>query len=129
MFHYNMCVTRRASFGLHATIIGPASRTTAQQTGRHPPVISRPTASADDRRPDLADMEREALETALVARGHERFRGRQVFEWIHAHGVTDPAAMTNLPARLRSTLASEFRLTTPQIQSHQHSAEIGRAHV
>lgn len=85
--------------------------------------MSRSTVSADDRRPDLADMEREALETALVARGHQRFRGRQIFEWIHAHGVTDPAAMTSLPAELRSTLASEFRLTTPEIQSHQRSAD------
>ncbi len=106
---------------LRSSVRPPHNRTATADDKR--PVMSLHTVSADDRRPDLADMEREALEAALVARGHERFRGRQVFEWIHAHGVTDPAAMTNLPARLRSTLASEFRLTTPQIQSHQRSAD------
>src|SRR5262245_50624510 len=95
----------------------------SETIGRHAPVMSRHTVSVDDRRPDLADMEREAIESALVAHGHQRFRGRQVFEWIYAHGVTDPGAMTNLPAQLRSTLATEFRLTTPQIESHQRSAD------
>ena len=35
------------------------------------------------------------------------------FGWIYRRGVTDLAAMTDLPRELRATLAAEFTLTTP----------------
>ncbi|MEM1418276.1 MAG: 23S rRNA (adenine(2503)-C(2))-methyltransferase RlmN [Myxococcota bacterium] len=45
---------------------------------------------------------------ALLAEwGEPRFRGKQVFQWIHQRGVFDPAAMTNLPKTLRARLAEE----------------------
>ena len=43
---------------------------------------------------------------ALAALGARVFAAKQVFSWIHRHGVTDPAAMSNLPARLRADLAA-----------------------
>jgi 23S rRNA (adenine2503-C2)-methyltransferase len=79
--------------------------------------------AARDTRPDLAGLELPALETALADRGHQRFRARQVFAWIHRHGITDPAAMTDLPQPLRATLASDFRLSTPAIVSRVQSAD------
>ena len=42
---------------------------------------------------------------ALAAQGERAYAAKQVFEWIHRRGVVDAAAMTNLPARLRATLA------------------------
>ena len=46
--------------------------------------------------------------TAEMARLKERsFHGKQVFRWIHQRGVTDAAAMTDLPATLRAKLAEE----------------------
>ncbi len=46
--------------------------------------------------------------TAEMARLKERsFHGKQVFKWIHQRGVTDAAAMTDLPATLRAKLAEE----------------------
>lgn len=43
-----------------------------------------------------------------MARLKERsFHGKQVFKWIHQRGVTDAAAMTDLPATLRAKLAEE----------------------
>jgi 23S rRNA (adenine2503-C2)-methyltransferase len=63
--------------------------------------------------PDLADLERPALESALEARGHKRFHARQIFRWIYRHGITDIDAMTDLSRDLRATLASDFTLTTP----------------
>ena len=33
----------------------------------------------------------------LGAWGEPRYRGLQVFQWIHQRGVLDPDAMTNLP--------------------------------
>ena len=46
--------------------------------------------------------------TAEMARLKERsFHGKQVFTWIHQRGVTDAAAMTDLPASLRTKLADD----------------------
>jgi len=42
--------------------------------------------------------------------GERAYAARQVFEWIHRRGVVDAAAMTNLSARLRASLA-EIGLT------------------
>jgi len=75
------------------------------------------------RRPDLAELERPALEGALAERGHERFRARQVFGWIYRRGVTDLEAMGNLPRELRATLASDFAFTTPHIVTRERSSD------
>jgi 23S rRNA (adenine2503-C2)-methyltransferase len=37
--------------------------------------------------------------------GGRPFHGKQIFRWIHARGVTDPAKMTDLSAALRQKLA------------------------
>jgi 23S rRNA (adenine2503-C2)-methyltransferase len=74
-------------------------------------------------RPDLADLDRPALERALAARGHEPFRARQIFQWIYRRGVTDPQAMSDLPQALRNTLSSEFALTTPHIAGRERSTD------
>lgn len=44
---------------------------------------------------------------ALVSRGERAFAANQIFSWIHKRGVFDPAAMTNVSARLRASLAEE----------------------
>ncbi len=46
------------------------------------------------------------LEDLVVGLGQPAYRGRQVFEWIHRHGVLDPHRMTNLSASLRDQLAA-----------------------
>ena len=79
--------------------------------------------SHDRRRPDLADLERLALEAALEQRGHQRFRARQIFQWLYRRGVTDIAAMTDLPRNLRAGLAAEFALTTPALVHRETSID------
>ena len=54
----------------------------------------------------LARMPAEWSE-ALAGRGERAFRAAQVFQWIHARGVLDPARMTDLPASLRQVLTAE----------------------
>ena len=76
-----------------------------------------------ERRPDLADLERPALESALEARGHRRFHARQIFRWIYRRGVTDPDAMTDLSRELRAALARDFTLTTPTLAHREVSAD------
>ena len=73
--------------------------------------------------PDLAGLELGALEAALEERGHQRFRARQIFRWIHRHGVTDLAEMTDLSRELRSTLATTFTLTTPAVVHREKSVD------
>lgn len=63
-------------------------------------------------------------EEALAAWGEPRFRAAQVFQWIHARGVLDPEAMTNLPKRLRARLAEEG-LAPPLALTARHRAEDG----
>ncbi|MGH9140343.1 MAG: 23S rRNA (adenine(2503)-C(2))-methyltransferase RlmN [Vicinamibacterales bacterium] len=74
-------------------------------------------------RPDLADLERAALESALDARGHQCFHARQVFRWIHKHGVTDIDSMTDLSRDLRAALSRDFVLTTPVLAQREKSID------
>ena len=75
------------------------------------------------RRPDLADLDRPALESALTALGHQPFHARQIFQWIYRRGVADVAAMTDLSRDLRATLAQHFTLATPALVHRDTSSD------
>ena len=83
----------------------------------------RDTVSTSAPRPDLANLERAALESALDAAGHKRFHARQIFRWIYKRGVTDIDAMTDLSLDLRATLARDFTLTTPVLAQRETSVD------
>src|SRR5688500_3902500 len=72
---------------------------------------------------DLAELSRAELEQAFAAIGLPRFRATQVYRWIHRRGVTDFAAMSNLPAALREQLAREFRIGGPALQRKDVSTD------
>ena len=86
-------------------------------------VVRNRTDTVTSSRPDLANLDRPALEAALVERGHERFRARQIFTWIHRRGATDLAEMTNLSRDLRQSLAGDFLLTTPELVTRERSTD------
>jgi 23S rRNA (adenine2503-C2)-methyltransferase len=73
--------------------------------------------------PDLAGLERTALEDALAARGHQRFRARQIFHWLYQNGVAQVDAMTDLPRELRTELVEHFSLTTPEVRQRERSVD------
>jgi 23S rRNA (adenine2503-C2)-methyltransferase len=79
--------------------------------------------AAAEHRPDLADLDRSALESALTGAGHQRFHARQIFQWIYRRGIVDAAAMTDLSRELRATLANRFTLTTPSLVLREKSAD------
>jgi 23S rRNA (adenine2503-C2)-methyltransferase len=60
---------------------------------------------------ELTELTRAELEAALVAVGLERYRARQIYRWVYRRGVTDFAAMTDLPGAQRDTLAALFRIS------------------
>src|SRR5277367_17670 len=84
---------------------------------------TRPPVATAERRPDLADLDRPSLESALVALGHQRFHARQIFRWLYRRGVTDVAAMTDLSRELRADLAGHFALTTPTLVHRETSSD------
>lgn len=66
-----------------------------------------------------------AWETFAVEAGLPRYRGRQLFDAIHRRGVTDYAAMKELPAALRERLAAEMPLRLPEVVRRDASAADG----
>ena len=72
---------------------------------------------------DLAELDVAELEASLAARGHERFRARQIFSWIYRRGVTDIAAMTDLAKDLRASLAVDCTIGTPVTTSRERSVD------
>jgi 23S rRNA (adenine2503-C2)-methyltransferase len=76
-----------------------------------------------EKRPDLGDLERPALEAALAARGHKPFHARQIFRWIYTRGVTDVGAMTDLSRDLRADVARAFTLETPALAQRHTSTD------
>ncbi|MEM1117956.1 MAG: 23S rRNA (adenine(2503)-C(2))-methyltransferase RlmN, partial [Bacteroidota bacterium] len=63
-------------------------------------------------RTDLRSLDEAALEGLAVAMGEPRFRGRQLFKWVHEKGALDFEAMTDLPAGFRARLAETASLGT-----------------
>jgi 23S rRNA (adenine2503-C2)-methyltransferase len=59
----------------------------------------------------------------MAARGQPAYRGEQIFRWIHARGVADPAAMTDLPAALREELAKEDWRPAARVERVHRSAD------
>jgi 23S rRNA (adenine2503-C2)-methyltransferase len=66
-------------------------------------------------RPDILDLDLEALEVWCERHGHPRFRAAQIATWLYRHGVDDFAAMRNLPAAVQAELASEFRVGAVEV--------------
>jgi 23S rRNA (adenine2503-C2)-methyltransferase len=56
--------------------------------------------------------------------GERPFRGRQVFKWVQARGVTDPSAMTDLPQAFRERLVDP-NLAMPLVVSEVRKARDG----
>ncbi|SDF40301.1 23S rRNA (adenine(2503)-C(2))-methyltransferase RlmN [Sporolituus thermophilus] len=60
----------------------------------------------------------------LIAQyGLEKYRGRQIAEWIYRRGVSCFADMTNLPLKKRDLLAENFTIDTAYVTAAQHSAD------
>ncbi|MBM4342616.1 MAG: 23S rRNA (adenine(2503)-C(2))-methyltransferase RlmN [Deltaproteobacteria bacterium] len=71
---------------------------------------------------DLASMPRPMLRQWCTDRGMPPFRAEQIFQWLHVAQVRDWAAMTDLPATLRATLAAEASLPQLAVQVDRTSA-------
>jgi 23S rRNA (adenine2503-C2)-methyltransferase len=74
-------------------------------------------------RPDLAGLEQHELEDALASLGRPRFHARQIFQWIHKRGITDPESMSDLGRDLRRELDDRFDILTPAVLRRERSSD------
>jgi 23S rRNA (adenine2503-C2)-methyltransferase len=72
---------------------------------------------------DLRAMTLEDAEAFAVARGWPRFRGEQIWRWVHQHGVRSFDEMTNLGRETRATLAEHATLGGLEIADVQTSSD------
>ena len=64
----------------------------------------------------------EELEAALKDSGEQKFRAKQIFQWMH-RGVRSFDEMTNLSKPLREKLDAHFSLTAPKVLEKRESAD------
>ncbi len=82
---------------------------------------------ADDPVPiDPYTLDREGLDALVAELGEPRYRADQIQGWL-VRGVDDPFEMTDLPTRLRDTLAARFAPARPELVDHR-VADGGRTH-
>ena len=64
---------------------------------------------------NLLGLDRQALEAFFLTLGEKPYRAQQVLKWIHAQGIQDWQAMTNISKDLRSQLANVAEITLPEV--------------
>jgi len=72
---------------------------------------------------DLAELDLPELESALEARGCERFHARQLYRWLYKRGIVDFDMMTDLSKDLRARLGGDFEIATPAVASDLRSID------
>ena len=72
---------------------------------------------------DLAELDMSELERLLRESGYDAFHARQLYRWIHRHGVSDVDQMTNLSKELRADLKARFIVGRPKVVSDQLSTD------
>jgi len=70
---------------------------------------------------DLKSMTVEELQALCQSLGEPKFRGKQLFQWLH-RGVTSFDEMSNLSKAFRERLAETCMITAPQVARKQESA-------
>ncbi|GGJ08186.1 putative dual-specificity RNA methyltransferase RlmN [Alicyclobacillus cellulosilyticus] len=69
------------------------------------------------------DMTVDAWTAWMTEQGEPRYRGRQVFQWLHQKRATTFQEMTNLPKGLRERLAAAFAIGTAKELTRQVSKD------
>ena len=72
---------------------------------------------------DLRALAPAELTRKIESLGHPRFRGEQVFRWLHEHGVASLDEMTNVPKALREALGAAMALPTLALDAEQVAAD------
>ena len=73
---------------------------------------------------DLKSMTLPELEAELVAMGEQKFRGKQIYTWVH-RGATSFEDMSNLSKELRRKLQENYFLYAPTVARKLESRKDG----
>ena len=60
---------------------------------------------------------------AIIPYNIEKYRAKQIADWLYRHGADYFADMKNIPAKLRSLLDSQFSISQVKVLSVQHAAD------
>lgn len=80
-----------------------------------------PPPQTVDAKTNIVGMDMPALQAAFGALGLEKFRAKQVWQWVYSKGETDFAVMSNLAKPVREKLAEHFYIGRPAISRDQQS--------
>ena len=72
---------------------------------------------------DLVGMDEEGLVSLCEEMGEPPYRGRQLFSWLYAHGVSEFSQMSNIPKGFRAKLGEAARLETLELDRESKSAD------
>ena len=72
---------------------------------------------------DLRDFGYEEMTQMALRLGEKRFRGEQLFRWVHARGVTDLSAMTDVSKAFRERLTNQVDIRQIDIERAQVSVD------
>jgi len=76
--------------------------------------------------PHLFDLTPDELAALLVDAGFQKFRAKQLLDWVYKKGVIDPHAMTNFAAADGDKLARLLRFTTGTVVREQTATDATR---
>ena len=79
--------------------------------------------SATELKHNLLGCSVAALAQFLERHQEKPYRAKQVIQWLHQHGETDFAAMSNLSKPLRLLLATHFEIKTPKLAHEEVSSD------
>ncbi len=71
--------------------------------------------------PHIFNYDQHELQEALVLLGSQKFRAKQIMQWLYHHDITDFVNMNNLPKTLRSQLSEHFSIQIPTVASENIS--------
>lgn len=72
---------------------------------------------------NLLGLNRKAMESLFDEMGFKTFHARQVFKWIHKHGIIDFEQMTDLSKALRAQLRLMSEIQAPEVILEQPSQD------
>lgn len=64
---------------------------------------------------NLVGLTREELAQAVLSVGAEKFRAKQLWQWMYGHGVSDFSQMTTISKQQQALFAEHFTIMRPQV--------------
>lgn len=90
------------------------------------PSVAPPAADASAvpaTRLELRSLDYDAMQALAVRLGQPRFRGEQLFRWVHSRGATELSQMTDVSKALRALLTDQVQVSELGIELEQVSAD------